>query len=686
MIGRGLPKTRLGKAALLSCLLAPLPSSTPGRVVRIGTDNTPPYHYLESNGRPRGMVADILQEAARRRGIQLRWELRSEGPVRALSAKAVDLWPLLSTQSTMWPEFHFTRPYMRNSYVLLFRKEEYESPEGLKRAKRISVIGYPLASKIAARAAPEAELSRQRKREDALEAVCRDQSDVALLEARTAQYLMLHRPEACAGQDFHTVGLGMAPTELAVASTREASKYADELRAEIDDMMADGVVGRLMAPWNYYYSGEVEALYKEEEAHRARQISMALAAVLGLAALGLLRVAWRMQEARQQAQGANVAKTQFLAVMSHEIRTPLHGLLGISALLKDSKLDAEQREFVELIEQSGKSLLELVNDILDLARIERGKMELAMAAYEPRRLFDSVLRAWQPQARRKGFELKLEGLGHLPLKATGDEAKLRQILNNLLANAIKFTEHGAVIVRVKPAAGGAGEVLRVEVEDTGIGIAPENLSRIFEQFRQADSSISKRFGGTGLGLNIARRLVELMGGEMGVESEAGEGTVFWFTVRMTAGNEDAKAPAAFSAKRRSPGHRTAARVLLAEDNPVNQRIAEKLLTRSECCVTTVANGREALEALRRQEFDAIFMDCQMPEMNGLEAAVEIRKLGLEVPIIALTASAMPEEKEKCLAADMDDFLTKPIDLGELDRVLRTWVKGEDEAAQPGKKV
>ncbi len=675
MIGLGLLETRIGKAALLGCLLAPLPSSAPARVVRIGTDNTPPYHYLDQTHRAQGMVADILEEGARRRGIRLQWVLRSEGPNKALSAKAVDIWPLLSSQSTPWPDFHFTRAYMRNSYVVLFRNEEYESPAGLKRAKRISIIAYPLASRVAAEVAPEAELSRQAKREDALESVCRDQSDVALMEARAAQYLMLHRPEACGGQAFHTMGLSMAPTELSVASTKEAASIADELRAEIDSMMADGVMRRLMGRWNYYYSGEAEALYKEEEARRAHQVSLTLAVVLGMSALGLLRLVLRMEEAWKQAQEANQAKSQFLAVMSHEIRTPLHGLLGISALLKDSRLEAEQREFVELIEQSGTTLLELVNDILDLARVERGKMELAVAEYEPRRLFDSVLRAWQPQARRKGVELKLEGLGQLPWKASGDQLKLRQILNNLLANAIKFTENGEVILRVKEEGGASGELLRVEVQDTGIGIAPEHQNRIFEQFRQADSSIWKRYGGTGLGLNIAKRLVELMGGEMGVRSEAGEGTIFWFTVQMRPAGKEPPAAMAVSGRKRPQGECTTARVLLAEDNPVNQRIAEKLLTRSGCRVATVATGRAAVELMRLEQFDAIFMDCQMPEMNGLEATMEIRRLGHAIPIIALTASTMAEEKEKCLSAGMDDFLSKPIDLAELDRILRTWVKG-----------
>jgi signal transduction histidine kinase/ActR/RegA family two-component response regulator len=648
----------------------------------MGTDNTYPYHFLNAAGAADGMIAEVISEAAKRSRIRLKWVARLEGPAKALQANAVDIWPLLSVQKALWPELHFTRPYLRNSYIALFARPEFESRAELARVRRVAVVNYPLVRKLAQESVPGAEMSLQPSREEALSAVCRGESDLAFMEARAAQFLMLHRPRDCGAQQLHSSGMDVKPTALGLASTPAAARAADRLRDEIDRMLADGTMQQLMLRWNYYYSGEAEVLWNEEEASRANSISWALACVLGLAALVLLRLLWRMQEARQEAQQASAAKTQFLSTMSHEIRTPLHGLLGMSELLRETNLAPDQREYAELIEQSGRALLELVNDVLDLARVERGHVELQLASYDPPSLFAASLKFWEGQAKKKGIELLAEGWDTLPAHALGDEAKVRQVLANLLSNAVKFTSSGSVTLRAGMRGDGQSRTARIEVADTGIGIAPESLSSVFEQFRQANHTIARHYGGTGLGLSIARKLVEMMGGEIGLTSDVGVGTCFWFTLPMkippaVIHSAPADTPRSYPAPGLPPGHIPA--VLLAEDNAVNQRIAQKLLARAGCQVTTVADGQAALEALKTQQFAAVFMDCQMPLMNGFEATAQIRNSSQDfrsVPVIALTASAMAGEKQKCIEAGMDDYLTKPMDLAELDRVLHRWVLPE----------
>lgn len=649
----------------------------------IGTDNARPYHFLDENGVAQGMAADVLNEAARRAGIRLNWVLRLEGPSKALRAGDVDLWPLLAVEKSVWPDLHFSKPYLRNSFTVLCRNDEFESREGLQRIRRVALIDYPLIRKLAREALPQADLVLRPSRDQALEAVCQNAADVAFLEVRLAQYLTLHRPNGCRGVELHSHGLDLPSKELAIASTAQGATAAESLRTAIESMLEDGTMLRLMRRWNLYYSGEAEALFNEEQALRRGRLASLLAGILGAVVLALLVLVARIQEARRQAQEASAAKTQFLATMSHEIRTPLHGLLGMCQLLRQSRLEGEQREYVEMLEQSGQTLLELVNDLLDLARVERGKLDLAVAPYEPPKLFSAALRAWEAQARKKGLHLIAEGWEQLPATSFGDETRIRQVLANLLSNAVKFTSEGSVTLAVEMTGEGHHRRAQVEVRDTGIGIAPQNLERVFEQFSQADRTISRRFGGTGLGLSIARKLVELMGGSMQVSSEIGKGSSFRFTLPMPESpvveTRSATRPAAPPAQPAEDAglasSATRARVLLVEDNPVNLKIARKLLERAGCEVVPADNGLAALEALEHGDYAAVFMDCQMPEMDGYAATEELRRRGHRLPVIALTASALATDKARCRAAGMDDYLAKPLDLAELNRVLARWVQG-----------
>jgi signal transduction histidine kinase/DNA-binding NarL/FixJ family response regulator len=390
--------------------------------------------------------------------------------------------------------------------------------------------------------------------------------------------------------------------------------------------------------------------------------------------------------ARDQAERASRAKTEFLAAMSHEIRTPLNGILATADMLGSDALDPRLQENVHLIRRSGRALLTILNEVLDFARIETGRAQIAAEPAAPVQIVEQVVSLFSATCTQKGIDIAVEAPA--PFAVTTDADRLRQIVSNLVGNAVKFTEKGGVTVTVRaaPAEGGAMR-LEIAVRDTGIGIAPEDLSRLFQQFSQAEGGLARRFGGTGLGLAISRQLARMMGGDIDVESAKGVGTRF--TLRLDLPPADLDAVVADTGAAPSPVPLDSdvlkgVRILVAEDNEVNQIVIEQLLGRFGATFEIVADGFEAVSRARTTPFDLILMDIQMPRMSGIEATCMIRGSpgpNAGTPVVALTANSMPGDHETYLAAGMTDAIAKPIDMGALAAIARRAV-GRPIAAAP----
>lgn len=393
----------------------------------------------------------------------------------------------------------------------------------------------------------------------------------------------------------------------------------------------------------------------------------------------LVRTTTKANELAAEAEKANAAKSQFLANMSHEIRTPMNAIIGFSEVLEEEPLMEQQKEYVKMILDSSKHLLVLINDILDFSKVEAGRMKVEAVECDIRALLANIESLLNPSAKHKHLDFKVDCDEHIPTSITTDPAKLRQCLINIVSNAIKFTEQGSIKLAVRLITKEDKPVVEFEISDTGIGIPADKQSILFKSFSQADGSTTRKYGGTGLGLAITKQFANLMGGDITVQSEAGKGSIFrLFIPADTPAGQPQKYENSASEGTVGENHQDgqnnvqpefSGRVLIADDSPTNQVLIKLLLEKLGFVVTVANNGLEVIDAVKNQHFEMIFMDMQMPEMNGYTAARRLRGLEVKTPIIAMTADINQEDKDQCLQAGCDDYIPKPIDRARLIKII-----------------
>lgn len=648
---------------LLAAWLWPASLDT-SRTYRVIYSQNPPYYQLAPGAtRPHGAMIELFDEAARRRGLRLEWVLSGDAPESLLRSNQADLLMLAVLTPERLQEFHLTEPWLRVEAQLLWRRRDDSPATPDLRGKRLGVPGYRLYETTAAQVFPQSRIFRHSSRSHLLEMVCRGELDATLVDARSATMLLLDRGPVCAGVrlGMNTIDTGLS--DIGIMAARHSAPAAEALRDEITRLSADGGMRRIYEQWGVGFLPEVRAI---EAIQRERQKSRTLTALLILASclvFAIAVLAFVLRRARLRADQASRAKSAFLATISHETRTPLNGIIGLAEALAEDCADPRQQSVAHTIAQCGRNLVSLVSDVLDHSKLEAGRITPQQTVFALAQSLQPVVDSLAAVAHQRnlGFHVALHP--DLPAWVSGDPLRLAQVLFNLLGNATKFTDSGSIALTVDPVPDG----IRFAVSDTGIGLTPLEQTRLFEAFWQADQGPARRANGSGLGLSISRRLVQAMGGEILVESTPGRGSTFSFTLPLAPA-----VPAPLTTSQ-DPEPIASLRILFAEDNLVNQKVVIRLLEKMGHFVTTVPNGAEAVAQFQQESFDVVLLDCHMPVEDGFSAARRIRAIeagsSRRIPIIALTALAFPEDRAQCLAAGMDEHITKPVSRQALAAVL-----------------
>ena len=635
----------------------------PETVFRIGIHQFPPYLLEGADGSADGAAVAILNEAAKRRGIRLQWSIEKDGPDLALAAGKVDLWPMLNGNPFRNRTMHVSPPWMVTEFVLLTLKSSGAVTLEQAAGKRVAYLDRPVTASMVGKYLKGIQPLRYTTYDAATRAVCTKEADAAFIDSRFAQSILMDRPTECGSSKLQYTLVRPALLHLGVASTHKHSRTADLLAEEILQMGADGTLAKILAQWSVVDTHDTEALIAVARLKAYSHFLVYVIAGLVLSLLLLGVIAHRLKRAREVASRAVQVKATLLTNVSHEIRTPMNGVMGMTNLLFTTNLTNEQREYAEAAHSSAESLLEMLNNMLDYARMDQGNLQLENVDFDLHGLLEDVAEHFGPHAGRKGLELACLIASETPQIVTGDPVRLRQVLNNLMSNAVKFTERGEIVISSKVVSEEAGGiVLQIEVSDTGIGITEEERPRLFRSFGPMDAASNRSHSGAGLGLAICKQIIAAGGGYVDYHSKPGIGSSFWVVMRF--GRPEYNLPPV-QADPKLAGRS----VLIVSGSEAIRRMILIHCRAFDMKARESASVGHALELIQEMPFDLIVEDGRIPDAEKLaEARLPSTKL-----ILLSSSSGNAYSQSSLETADetrVDAILTKPVRQSHFSHAVR----------------